>query len=266
MDWDRDLNYVRSHALQTPSESRSGSVHCELIFCSYCAVRADWPMRLCMASARIFKMHESRSERALRSHCPRIRLSRRITTENALFRVSKRVSIAWFETALRSHGLKSGFQIRKGQNHVLKRLSERDSSPCEHSQCNSLRKSLVWEGIYHRFLSQSGVWHPILISLVWESRQHFLPPSLPLSSWCQTPMVINPSVIITAVVLSNSINEPLSDGPALSTRVHKQLVPWCVSTWRSQQGHMLIDRSGEKHSSEIGVYHGRTTNGHSSLP
>ena len=53
---------------------------------------------------RIFKMHthESRSKRALRSHCPRIRLSRRITIQNSLF---------------------------------LKRLLERDSSPCEHSQC-----------------------------------------------------------------------------------------------------------------------------------
>ena len=36
----RDLNYVRSHALQTPSQSRSWSAHCEVIFCSYCAVRA----------------------------------------------------------------------------------------------------------------------------------------------------------------------------------------------------------------------------------
>ena len=68
--------------------------------------------------------------------CPRIRLSKRITIQNALFFcVSKRVSKAWFERALRSHGLKSGFQIRKGPNHLLKRLSERDSSSCEHSQC-----------------------------------------------------------------------------------------------------------------------------------
>ena len=65
-DWDRDFNYVHSHALQTPSQSQTGSAHCEVIFCSYCAVRAD----SCMASARISKMHthESRSERALRSH------------------------------------------------------------------------------------------------------------------------------------------------------------------------------------------------------
>ena len=40
-DWDRDLNYMRSHALQTPSQSRSGSAYCEVIFCSYCAVHAD---------------------------------------------------------------------------------------------------------------------------------------------------------------------------------------------------------------------------------
>ena len=70
-DWDRDLNYVRSFALQTPFQSRSGSAHCEVIFCSYCAVCTDWPMHgFSMASARISKMHthESRSERALRSH------------------------------------------------------------------------------------------------------------------------------------------------------------------------------------------------------
>ena len=63
-DWDRDLNYVRSHALQTPSQSRSGSAHCEIIFCSHCA----WLQH--GFSARISKMHthESHSERALRSH------------------------------------------------------------------------------------------------------------------------------------------------------------------------------------------------------
>ena len=44
-DWDRDLNYVRSQvALQLPSQSRSGSAHCEVIFCSHCAVHADWHM------------------------------------------------------------------------------------------------------------------------------------------------------------------------------------------------------------------------------
>ena len=28
-DWVRDLNYVRSHALQTASQSQAGSAHCE---------------------------------------------------------------------------------------------------------------------------------------------------------------------------------------------------------------------------------------------
>ena len=34
-DWVCDLNYVRSQALQTPSQSRTESAHCD------CAVRAD---------------------------------------------------------------------------------------------------------------------------------------------------------------------------------------------------------------------------------
>ena len=43
-DWDRDLNYVCSHALQTPYQSRTWSAHCEVIFCSHCTLHADWPM------------------------------------------------------------------------------------------------------------------------------------------------------------------------------------------------------------------------------
>ena len=35
---------VHKHCKRTPSQSRTGSAHCEVIFCSYCAVRADWPM------------------------------------------------------------------------------------------------------------------------------------------------------------------------------------------------------------------------------
>ena len=114
-DWDRDLNYVRSHALQTPSQSRSRSAHCEIIFCSC----ADWPMRYCMASACIFKMHthDWRSERALHSHV-----------------LESGISKAWFETALHSQGLKSCFQISKGLNHVLKELSEHDSFSCKQAQ------------------------------------------------------------------------------------------------------------------------------------
>ena len=132
-DWDRDLNYVRSHALQTPSQSRSGSAHCEVIFCSHCAVRADWLMH--GFSAHFQNAHARITFRkSFAFTCPIIRLSTRITIQNAPFRVSKRVSKAWFETALRSEGLKSGFQIRKGPNHVPKRLSERDSFSCEQAQ------------------------------------------------------------------------------------------------------------------------------------
>ena len=57
--------------LQTPFQSRSGTAHCEWYFAPTTqSARADWPMRLCMASARILKMHthESRSETALRLH------------------------------------------------------------------------------------------------------------------------------------------------------------------------------------------------------
>ena len=43
-DWDRDLNYTCVHMHCKSSQSRSGSAHCEVIFCSYCAVRAHWPM------------------------------------------------------------------------------------------------------------------------------------------------------------------------------------------------------------------------------
>ena len=47
-DWVRDLNYVHSQALQMPSQSRTRSAHCKVIFYSYCAVRADWPKELCV--------------------------------------------------------------------------------------------------------------------------------------------------------------------------------------------------------------------------
>ena len=56
-------------------------------------------------------------------------------SKTPFFRVSKRVSKAWFETALRSHGLKSGFPL-SNQERAESRSetsSERDSSPCEHS-------------------------------------------------------------------------------------------------------------------------------------
>ena len=108
--------------------------------------------------------HESRSERDLRlvhKSCPRIRLSTRITIQNAPFLalLSKRVSKAWFETAVRSHGLKSGFEIRKGPNHVPKRLSECDSFSCEQAHCSvcTLQKCLVWEGTPHTLKREGGI-------------------------------------------------------------------------------------------------------------
>ena len=93
--------YVRSQALQPPSRSWAESAHCDVIYCC-----ANWPIHG-------FKMptHESRSKRALHnSQVLRIMLSRQITVQNALFRILK----AWFERALHSQRVKSGFQIRKG--------------------------------------------------------------------------------------------------------------------------------------------------------
>ena len=84
----RDLNYVRSHALQTPSQSRSGSAHCEIIFCSYCAVRARWLTHALMHgfSAHFKNAHTRITfQKSFAFTCPRIRLSRRVTIQNALF-------------------------------------------------------------------------------------------------------------------------------------------------------------------------------------
>ena len=92
---------------------------------------------------------------------------------------------------------------------------------------------------------------PILDSLVWETRQIFLPPALPLSRSCQTQEVINPSNDNTAVyimVLHNSVNKPLSDGHILSIVVHKQLVCICqgFTAWASNESYILTNRSGIK--------------------
>ena len=109
-DWARDLNYVRSQALQMLCQSRTGSAHCEVISCSYCPVRADWPMH--GFSAHFQNVHA------------RITFRKRFTLtcpQNQAFYVDRdpkrpyfRVSKAWFERALRSQRVKSGFQIRKG--------------------------------------------------------------------------------------------------------------------------------------------------------
>ena len=91
-DWDRDLNYVRSHALQTPSQSQSGSAHCEVIFCSHCAVRADWPMH---GFSTHFQNAHARINflKSFAFTWPRIRLSMWITIQNALFSHFK--SLIW---------------------------------------------------------------------------------------------------------------------------------------------------------------------------
>ena len=62
--------------------------------------------------------------------CPRIRLSTRITIQNALFsRFKTRFkSLIWNSFAF------TRAQIRKGPNHVPKRLSKRDSFSCEQAQ------------------------------------------------------------------------------------------------------------------------------------
>ena len=115
-DWVRDLNYVHSQALQTPVPITNRI--CEVIFCSYCAVCADWPRTRPMhgfsahfqnAHARItfrksFAFTCPQNQAFYADHDPR----------RPLFHVSKARSKAWFERALRSQRGKSGFQIRKG--------------------------------------------------------------------------------------------------------------------------------------------------------
>ena len=113
-DWDRDLNYVRSQALQTPSQSRTGSAHCEVIFCSYCAVRANWPMH--GFSAHFQNAHTRITfQKSSAFTCPQNQaFYANHDPKRLFFLVSKRVSKALFERALRSQRVKSGFQIRKG--------------------------------------------------------------------------------------------------------------------------------------------------------
>ena len=134
-DWDRDLNYVRSHALQTPSQSRSGSAHCEVIFCSYCAVRADWPMH--GFSAHFQNAHARITFRkSFAFTCPRIRLSTRITIQNAFFFLHFKTrfkSLIWNSFAFTRAKIRLSNQERAESRS--KRLSERDSFSCEQAQC-----------------------------------------------------------------------------------------------------------------------------------
>ena len=65
-------NYVRSHGLQMPFQSRSsGSAHCEWYFAPTTqSARADWPIALMYgSSARIFKMHSARSNHVPKQLC-----------------------------------------------------------------------------------------------------------------------------------------------------------------------------------------------------
>ena len=96
-DWVRDLNYVHSQALQPLSRSQTGSAHCEVIFCSYCA---DWPLIHAWLPRTFPKWH---TNRVPKSSVLRIRLSRLITIPTTLI---------WKSFAF-TEG-KSGFRIRKG--------------------------------------------------------------------------------------------------------------------------------------------------------
>ena len=129
-DWDCDLNCVRSLALQTPSQSWSGSAHCEVIFCSYCAVRADWPMH--GFSAHFQNAHSWITfQKSFAFTCPRIRLSMRITIQNALFSHFKTrfKSLIWKSFAFTSAKIRLSNQER-AESHSVMSL-ERDSFWCE---------------------------------------------------------------------------------------------------------------------------------------
>ena len=76
-------------------------------------------------------MHESRSERALRSQVLRIRLSRQIAIQNALSFTFQKPE--WKELCVHK-GQNQAFKSGKGQNHDPKRLSERNSLLCEQAQ------------------------------------------------------------------------------------------------------------------------------------
>ena len=77
-DWVRDLNNVRSQALQLPSQSRTGYVHCEVLVHALID-----PLTLAWLQCGISQTHthESCSEKTLRSQVLRIRLFRRITIQ-----------------------------------------------------------------------------------------------------------------------------------------------------------------------------------------
>ena len=141
-DWDRDLNYIRAFtciANAYPITIRICALRGNILLLLRSPRALIDPCAYAWPSAHIFKMHthESHSERALRSHVLESGFLGGSPSKTPLFlRFKMHVSKAWFETALRLQGLKSGFQIRKGPNHVPKRLSERDSFSCKQAQCS----------------------------------------------------------------------------------------------------------------------------------
>ena len=110
-DWVRDLNYVRSQVLQTPS-------HRDRI----CALRDNILFLLRrLTHAYGFSAHFQNAhartmfQKSFAFTKGKISLSRRITIQNALlFAFQKPDLKSWFERALRSQRVNSGFQIRKG--------------------------------------------------------------------------------------------------------------------------------------------------------
>ena len=149
-----ELRAFTSIATAVPITNRA----CEMILCSYCA---DWPFDPCMASARISKMHtqESYVPRELCVHKSSEWCSLCGSwSKTPVFCVSK----AWFERALRSQRVKSGFQIRKGQNHDPKRLSEHDLILCE----QALNLILMSSNIVGMFSSPLLSWYLFVTPLL----------------------------------------------------------------------------------------------------
>ena len=116
--------------------------------------------------------------------------------------------VVWLVRAL--HILGFPFRIQ----HILLSLGLRGSSDSHYKNLLLVKQ---W-GLAPRFRA---------LSFEKVNKKH-LTSVLPIYRSCQTPKVINPSMISKAVVLCNSINIPLSDGPILSIMVHKQLVRICL--------------------------------------
>ena len=99
------LNYVHLQALQPPSRSQTRSAHREVIFCSYCT---DWTMHGFSAFPKCTRTNHMPKELCVHKSSESGFLCR--SWSITPFCVSK----TWFERALHSQRVKSGFQIRKG--------------------------------------------------------------------------------------------------------------------------------------------------------